>query len=65
VNDNDVFAVISANEIPGKPQRIFNGLDCSGGSCKHNVDIRIGKKGSEAAVKDVSKVESIYWVDPE
>ena len=65
VNDNDTFAVISANEIPGKPQRIFNKLDCSGGSCKHVVDVRIGKKGSEAGAQDVSKVESIYWNNPD
>jgi Tfp pilus tip-associated adhesin PilY1 len=64
INDNDVFATISANEIPGKPQRIFNQLECSNGSCKHEVDIRIGKKGSEVGAKDVSKVESIYWNDP-
>ncbi len=64
VNDNDVFSTISANEIPGKPQRIFNPLDCSSGSCKHEVDVRIGKKGSEVGTQDVSKIESIYWNAP-
>jgi len=65
LNDNDTFAVISANEIPGKPQRIFNELNCSDGSCKHEVDVRIGKKGSEVSAHDVSKVESIYWNNPD
>ena len=63
-DDNDVFNIIAASEIPGKPQRIFNKLDCSSGSCKHEVDIRIGKKSSEVSFENVSRVESIYWQHP-
>jgi len=64
-NDNDVFDIISASEIPGRPQRIFNGLKCENGNCTHNVDIRIGKKNSEVGMKNVANIESIYWNDPE
>lgn len=64
-DDNDVFSVISASEIPGKPQRIFNGLKCENGTCTHDVDIRIGKKNSEVGIEDVANIESIYWNDPE
>jgi hypothetical protein len=64
-NDNDVFTTVSASEIPGTPQRVFNKLECSGGSCTHNVDIRIGKKSSQAGTTDVEAVESVYWNAPE
>ncbi len=63
--DNDVFATISASEIPGTPQRVFNGVNCTGGSCTHDVDIRVGKKSSQAGTANVSDIESVYWNTPE
>ncbi len=64
VDDQDVFETIAASEIPGTPQLIFNKLSCKDGSCKHEVDVRIGKKSTEVNTKDLSEVESIYWSDP-
>ncbi len=64
INDNDVFQTISASEIPGTPQRVFNELTCEDGECSHKVDIRIGKKSTEVGTKDVEAIESIYWSDP-
>jgi len=63
--DNDVFVIISSGEIPGTPQRIFNRLDCTGGSCDHDVDIRVGKKSTQAGTTNVSRIESVYWNAPE
>ncbi len=65
VTDNDVFLPISSGEIPGEPQRIFNSLDCAGGSCEHDVDIRVGKKSTQAGTTNVSNIESVYWNVPE
>ncbi len=64
-NDADVYTPISVSEIPGTPQTVFNSLDCTGGSCTHDVDVRIGKKSSEAGTENVADVESIYWNSPE
>ncbi len=64
INDNDVFKTISASEIPGSPQRIFNELSCEDGECSHEVDIRIGKKKTEVGSVDVQALESIYWSNP-
>ena len=70
IDDNDVFDTISASEIPGTPQRVFNELKCDptvngvNGECKHPVDIRIGKKSSQVGQDDVANIESIYWSDP-
>ena len=75
IDDNDVFETISASEIPGTPQRVFNELKCdttvtdackNGGSGNliHQVDIRIGKKSSQVGQDDVANIESIYWSDP-
>ncbi|MEC4716429.1 PilC/PilY family type IV pilus protein [Cocleimonas sp. KMM 6895] len=64
INDNDVFQTISASEIPGTPQRVFNELSCENGECSHEVDIRIGKKSTEVGTMDVEAIESIYWSDP-
>ena len=64
VDDQDAFETISASEIPGTPQLIFNKLDCEDGSCKHEVDVRIGKKNTEVDTTNMAKAESIYWSDP-
>ena len=65
VTDNDVFVTISASEIPGTPQTVFNKLECVGHDCKHDVDVRIGKKSTEVGSTNVSEVESVYWNVPE
>ena len=64
IDDQDVFQTISASEIPGTPQLIFNKLSCTDGSCKHEVDVRIGKKNTQVDTSDVSKAEPIYWSAP-
>jgi hypothetical protein len=64
IDDQDIFETISASEIPGTPQLIFNKLNCANGSCKHEVDVRIGKKDTEVNTSNLSKAESIYWSDP-
>lgn len=65
IDNNDVFNTISASEIPGTPQQVFNKLECDGDECTHEVDIRIGKKSSEVGSANVAKLESIYWGSPE
>ncbi len=65
IDNNDVFNTISASEIPGTPQQVFNKLECDGDECTHEVDIRIGKKSTEVGSANVAKLESIYWGNPE
>ena len=60
----DVFATVSANEIPGAPQRVFNSFECNNGECEHTVDIRIGKKLIQSSSYDRGYLESVYWSDP-
>jgi hypothetical protein len=64
INDNDAFQTISASEIPGTPQRVFNSLICKDGSCDHKVDVRIGKKLSQVGFINAEEIESVYWSDP-
>jgi hypothetical protein len=61
---NDVFIAVSADEIPGAPQRVFNSFECSGGQCEHTVDIRVGKKLLQASSYDRGYLEPVYWTDP-
>lgn len=60
----DVFTNVSANEIPGAPQRVFNAFECDSGKCQHTVDIRVGKKLVQASSYDRAYLESVYWSDP-
>lgn len=64
ITDSDIFVTVAKGEIPGKPQTIFNPLDVVGGECTHPVDIRIGKKLSQATGYDACRLESVYWSDP-
>lgn len=64
ITDADVFVTVAKGEIPGKPQTIFNPLDVVNGVCEHPVDIRIGKKLSQATGYDACRLESVYWSDP-
>ncbi|MCK5813858.1 MAG: hypothetical protein KAH03_06355, partial [Cocleimonas sp.] len=61
---NDIFVAVSADEIPGAPQRVFNPFECSNGECKHAVDIRVGKKLLQASSYDRGYLEPVYWTDP-
>jgi len=64
-SDNDLSTVVTANEIPGTPQRIFNVPTCTESECLQTVDIRVGKKNSSLDESDVSKLENVFWTDPE
>lgn len=61
---DDIFVAVSADEIPGAPQRVFNSFECSAGTCKHAVDIRVGKKLLQASSYDRRYLEPVYWTDP-
>lgn len=68
---NDMFTVVSANEIPGDVQVIFNapssenGGDCAEGNCVQNVDFRVGKKLSQVFSFNAGILESISWGKPQ
>ena len=62
---NDIFVAVSADEIPGAPQRVFNSFECSNGQCKHAVDIRVGKKLLQSSSYDRGYLEPVYWADPD
>jgi len=66
ITDNDISILVSEGEIPGTPQVLFNALDVdnAAGRCRHPVDIRVGKKLSQATGYDACRLESIYWSDP-
>ena len=70
----DTYTTVST-EILGKPQvvynpfKIFNDVDAQGNptgtrSCRHPVDIRTGKKLTQASGYDACRLESVYWSDP-
>jgi len=61
----DIFIAVSADEIPGAPQRVFNPFKCSNGKCEHTVDIRVGKKLLQASSYDRGYLEPVYWTDPD
>ena len=67
IGGGGLYSRISKGEIPGKPQAIFNKLKVNDntGECSHPVDIRIGKKLSQATGYEACRLESIYWSDPE
>lgn len=68
---NDMFTVVSANEIPGDVQVIFNaptsdkGGVCAEGNCVQNVDFRVGKKLSQVLSFNAGVLESISWSKPQ
>ena len=79
ITPNDISILVSKGEIPGTPQVLFNALEVLGGgsgtgtgtgtagtpeTCRHPVDIRIGKKLSQATGYDACRLESVYWSDP-
>ena len=70
----DIYTTVST-DILGKPQIIYNPLivskdkDAQGKptgtrSCIHPVDIRTGKKLTQASGYDACRLESVYWSDP-
>lgn len=75
INDADIYTLVAKGEIPGKPQTVVNTLkvevelDASGDptgekTCTHPVDIRVGKKLSQATGYEACRLESVYWTDP-
>ena len=64
-NIDDIFVAVSADEIPGAPQRVFNAFKCTDGACEHAVDIRVGKKLLQASSYDRGYLEPVYWTDPD
>ncbi|WP_022950708.1 VWA domain-containing protein [Leucothrix mucor] len=66
VGDADLFTVISANEIPGSPQQIFNEPFCSDESrrCTQSIDVRVGKANNPAVSYDASFLENVFWKNP-
>ena len=70
----DAYTTVAKGEIPGKPQLVFNAVetdeiqnadgDVTQETCQHPVDIRIGKKRSQATGYDACRLESVYWNDP-
>lgn len=65
ITDVDLMAVVTANEIPGTPQRIFNKPTCAGKECSQIVDIRVGKRNHALTTYDASLLENVFWTDPE
>lgn len=63
-NTSDYYTEVVQNSIPETPQRVFGQLQCSNGSCKHNVEIRVGKTTTGIASVNVAEVETIYWSNP-
>lgn len=66
IDDTDIAEIVSKGEIPGKPQIVFNELkiDEDNKTGSHIVDIRVGKKKSQATDFDAFRLESVYWSDP-
>ena len=75
ITDADIFIEVASGDIAGAPQSVFNPLsvvekvDTDGNptgdkACSHPVDIRIGKKLSQATGYDACRLESVYWSDP-
>jgi hypothetical protein len=66
VSDADLFAIISANEIPGSPQQVFNEPYCSDESkrCTQSIDVRVGKANNPVVSYDTSLLESVFWKKP-
>jgi len=75
IDGSDIYTLVAKGEIPGKPQTVVNTLkvevelDASGAptgekTCTHPVDIRVGKKLSQATGYEACRLESVYWTDP-
>ncbi|PID45325.1 MAG: hypothetical protein CSB47_09065 [Proteobacteria bacterium] len=64
ITDEDLFAVVASNEIPGPPQRVFNDPVCVDKKCEQIVDVRVGKKNSPVTGYDSAFLESVFWTNP-
>ncbi len=70
-DNDDLFTVVSANEIPGGVQLVFNeprsssGKACSEGDCVQDVDLRSGKKLSQIMTYNAGVLESVFWSKPQ
>ena len=65
VTDSDVMTVVTANEIPGTPQRVFKKPTCKDKECTQLVDVRVGKRKEALMSYDASLLESVFWTNPE
>ncbi|MEE9445138.1 MAG: hypothetical protein V3V19_05685 [Cocleimonas sp.] len=70
ITDNDIFIKVVEGEITGTPQRVFNAMkktEAEGGAdtCEHPIDLRVGKKLTQATGYDACRLESVYWNDPQ
>ena len=64
ITDNDLMSVVTANEIPGSPQRVFNKPVCKDQECTQMVDVRVGKRNEALSTYDASLLESVFWTNP-
>lgn len=65
IPESEIRTAPISKRLPGSPQVVFNALEVGAdGSCKHPVDIRIGKKLSQVTGYDTCRLESVYWTDP-
>jgi Tfp pilus tip-associated adhesin PilY1 len=74
ITDEDIFKTVIRGEIAGKPQVVFNEMtkseekDADGNvvseSCKHGIDVRVGKAVGQVSGYDACRLESIYWNNP-
>lgn len=66
IPDSEIRSDTISKEPPGNPQVVFNTLDVdeAANTCKHPVDIRIGKKSTQVTGYDACRLESVYWSDP-
>ena len=75
ITDADLSMNVVSGDIPGTPQSVFNPIDIvkkvgvdgkptGETACAHPVDIRIGKKLSQATGYDACRLESVYWSNP-
>lgn len=64
IEDTDLYSIVTSNEIPGTPQRVFNDPVCTDEKCTHIVEIRVGKKNSPVTSYDAAFLESVFWTNP-
>ncbi len=74
ITDADISKVVIKGEIAGKPQIVFNEMtseqekDDAGNviseTCKHGIDVRVGKAVGQVSEYDACRLESIYWNSP-
>ncbi len=74
ITDLDISKIVIRGEIAGKPQVVFNEMtkeqekdgddNVISESCKHGIDVRVGKAVGQVTGYDACRLESIYWNNP-